>query len=197
MQPARQDLPWGAALEQRLAGGESHSHTLAATPGTRLLVTVEQRGIDVVVEVARADGQTLLAVDSPTDSQGPESILLPAEAAGPLQIRVLSPSPGASPGRYTIRLEKLADATPAERERVDAERLMTEAALSNHHGSVDDQRLAAARYEEAARRWRALGRRPEEARCKLALGGIDTGLGQPEPALEHYQQALDLFTGLA
>jgi hypothetical protein len=69
-----------------------------AAPGARLLVTVDQRGIDVVVEVAQTDGRILLAVDSPIDSQGPESVLLPAEATGPLEVRVLSPSPGVAPG---------------------------------------------------------------------------------------------------
>jgi hypothetical protein len=74
---------------------------------------------------------------------------------------------------------------------------MTEAASSNRQGGADNKRLAAARYEEAARHWRTLGSGLEEARCKLALGTINLALGQPEPARELYQQALDLFTELA
>ncbi len=193
--PARQDLFPGTAVERMLAGGEAHSYAITAQPGTRWLVIVEQRGVDVVVEVAQADGQRLLAVDSPNDSKGPESVLIPVAAVGPLEIRVLSPSLGTAPGRYAIRLEELPEVTAAEGERVEAERLMTEAASSYRRGGAEDQRLAASRYEEAARLWRTLGRRPEEARCKLALGGIDTALGRPEPALAHYRQALDLFTG--
>lgn len=197
VQPVRQDLYPGAAVERPLAGGEAHSYSIEARPGERLLVTVEQRGIDVVVEVTQAAGQTLLAVDNPNDSEGPESILLPAEASGPLEVRVLSPSPGVAPGTYAIRLEELAEATPADRERVEAERLMTEAAAANRQGGADNKQLAAARYAEAALHWRALGRGQEEARCKLALGAIHFTLGRPEPARELYQQALDLFTGLA
>ncbi|HYN19589.1 MAG TPA: CHAT domain-containing protein [Thermoanaerobaculia bacterium] len=189
-QPTRQELDLGAALERPLAGGEAHSYSVKAKSGTRLLVTVDQRGIDVVVEVAQADGRTLLAVDSPTGSEGPESALLP-DAAGPLEIRVLSPSPGVAPGTYAIHLEE-----PKE-EHVEAERLMTEAASYNRQGGADNKRLAAARYDEAARRWRALGRQMEGARCKLAQGVIATGLGQPEPALKLHQEALALFSGLA
>lgn len=196
-QPARQDLQAGNEVERLLAGGEAHSYHIKATPGARLLVTVDQRGIDVIVEVVQADGRTLLAVDSPNDSQGPESALLPAEASGPLEVRVLSPSPGVAPGKYSILLEKLPEETPADRERMEAERLMTEAAVFNRQGGADNKRLAAARYEEAARHWRTLGSGREEARCKLALGTIHFVLGQPEPARELYQQALDLFTGLA
>jgi CHAT domain-containing protein/Tfp pilus assembly protein PilF len=180
-----------------MAGGESHVYRIEARPGARLLVTVDQRGIDVVVEARQPDGKILIAVDSPTDSEGPESALLPEEASGALEIRVLSPSPGVAPGTYEIRLDELAETTPAERERVEAERLMTEAAARNREGGSEGKRLAAVRYEEALLHWRALGRGRDEARCRLALGGIDTALGQPKPALEHYRQALDQLVELA
>lgn len=196
-QPVQQDLQVGREVEQMLAGGEAHSYHIEAISGSRLLVTVDQRGIDLVVEVRQADGKPLIAVDSPTDSEGPESVLIPPEASGPLEIRVLSPSPGVAPGKYTIRLEELAVATPGERERLEAERLMTEAAARNREGGPEGKQLAAARYEEAVLRWQSLGRRQEEARCQLALGGIATALGRPQPALEHFQQALDLAVGLA
>src|SRR5689334_17318742 len=75
--PAQSDLRIGARVEQRLAGGETHSYGIEVSPGARLRIAVEQRGIDVVLELLRPDGSTLIAVDSPTDSEGPESILLP------------------------------------------------------------------------------------------------------------------------
>src|SRR5689334_4850812 len=49
-----QELRIGAAVERPMAGGESHVYRIErieAKPGTRLLVTVDQRGIDVVAEV--------------------------------------------------------------------------------------------------------------------------------------------------
>jgi CHAT domain-containing protein/tetratricopeptide (TPR) repeat protein len=196
-QPASPALQAGAAIERRLAGGESHSFSIEAVPGARLLITVEQRGIDVVVEVLRPDGTSLIAVDSPTDSEGPESILLPPEASGPFEIRVWSPSPGVAPGAYTLVLEELGAATPAERERIDAERLTTEAAAHNREGTAESRRLGADRFQEAMVRWRALGRRREEARCALAAGGSYTALGEPKPALALYRQALALFEELA
>src|SRR5689334_8124321 len=150
-------LKIGPELERKLAGGESHSYGIEAGPGDRLLVTVEQRGIDVVLELLRPDGSTLIAVDSPTDSEGPESILLPPEVSGPLEVRVLSPNRGVAPGVYAIRMEQLA----LERERLEAERLTTEAAARNREGTAESRRLGADRFQEAMVRWRALGNRRE------------------------------------
>src|ERR1700759_4782405 len=48
-----QALRIGAAAERPMTGGESQAYRIErieAKPGTRLLVTVDQRGIDVVVE---------------------------------------------------------------------------------------------------------------------------------------------------
>jgi CHAT domain-containing protein/tetratricopeptide (TPR) repeat protein len=178
-----------------LAGGEVHVYGPPASPGARQLITVEQRGIDVEVAVLRPDGTTLIAVDGPTDSEGPESLLVPADAAdaaGRLAIRVSSPSPGVAPGTYTLRIEELAESTPAERRRVAAERLMTEAAAGNREGKAASLRQAAARYAKARVLWRSLGNRREEARCALSAGGIHMALGEPKEALEDYRQALAL-----
>lgn len=192
--PERRSLQAGAAIEGRMAGGEVHSYLVEAQPEARLLVTVEQRGIDVVVEALRPDGSVLIEVDGPTDSEGPESLLLPADARGSIEIRVRSLSPGAAPGTYTLLLEDL-ESAPAG--RLEAERLMTEAAALNRKGGAEAKRLAATRYEEARVLWRSLGDRRQEARCALAVAEIHTALGQSQQALEHHQQALALFVELA
>jgi len=191
-QPARQVLPAGAGIARRLTGGEVHAYGIQASPGARRLITVEQRGIDVEVAVLRPDGTALIAVDGPTDSEGPETLLLPVDASGRLEVKIGSPSPGVAPGTYTVRMEDLAESTPAERRRIDAERLMTEAAARNREGKAESLRLAAVRYGEARVRWRSLGNRREEARCALSAGGIHMSLGEPKEALEDYRQALAL-----
>ncbi len=183
----------GEPLERAMAGGETHSYRVEARAGTRLLVSVDQRGIDVEVALVRPDGTVWMTVDGPSDSEGLETLLLPAGAAGPFEIRVQSPNPGAAPAAYTVRADELAESTPAERRRVEAERLMTEAAVRTREGTGTSQRLAAARYEEARAAWRSLGDGAEEARCALAIGAVHASLGEPKLALESYRQALALF----
>lgn len=191
--PVREELHAGAVLERRLAGGENHSFDMEASPGERLLITVEQRGIDIVIDVLRPDGTKVIAVDGIVD--GPETVLLPAEAVGPFEIRVRSPNPGVAPGDYTLSLEKLGASTP--RERIEAERLMTEAAARFLEGTGDSLRLGVVHYQEALGLWGSLGDREREARCALAAGDMHTALGQPGQALELFQRALALFVELA
>jgi CHAT domain-containing protein/Tfp pilus assembly protein PilF len=182
-------------LEHRLAGGETQSFSLEVSPGDRLLVTADQQGIDVVLDVLRPDGTPVIAVDGIVD--GPETVLLPEEAAGTLEIRVRSPNPGAAPGGYTLRVEEMPASTPEERSRIEAERLMTEGAARFLEGTGDSLRLALSRYQEALALWRSLGDRQREARCALAAGDLQTALGQPRQALDLYQKALALFVALA
>jgi CHAT domain-containing protein len=190
-QPARPELHAGAALERRLAGGESQSFSLEASPGARLLITAEQRGIDVVIDVLRPDGTPVIAVDGIVE--GPETVLLPADAVGLFEIRVRSPNPGVAPGDYTLSVEEM---PASDRERIEAERLMTEAGARFLEGTGDSLRLGISLYQQAQALWRSLGDRRREAVCALANGDLHTVLGQSRQALELYQRALGLFVEL-
>jgi CHAT domain-containing protein/Tfp pilus assembly protein PilF len=191
-QPARPDLRAGSVLERRLGGGESQSFELEASPGARLLITADQRGIDVVIDVLRPDGRPVIAVDGIVE--GPETVLLPADASGSLEIRVRSPNPGVAPGEYILKVEEM---PASELERIEAERLMTEAAVRFLEGTGDSLRLGVDSYQKALALWRSLGDRRREAQCALADGDMHTALGQPRQALDLYQRALSLFTELA
>jgi CHAT domain-containing protein/tetratricopeptide (TPR) repeat protein len=197
LQLPRLDLRPGAVVERRMAGGETHVYGVEVGTAARLLVTVEQQGIDVEVALRGADRRTLITVDGPTRRDGPESLLVPREAMGHLEIRVRAPGPGAAPGSYVLRLQELGESTAAERERLAAERLMTDAAAHNWQGSAASLRLGAAEYRDALAHWQALGRRPEEARCALSAAEMLASLGQPKAALTLFEQALARFEELA
>jgi len=60
----------GEPVERALAAGDSQAYQVELTAGRPWLVTVEQRGVDVVVEVAGPDGKRLAAVDSRSIAMG-------------------------------------------------------------------------------------------------------------------------------
>jgi tetratricopeptide (TPR) repeat protein len=190
----------GVPVERGLAGGESHAYAVAVQPGRPghpLLVTVDQRGIDVEIDVLGPDGRSLGVVDTPTGAEGPESVLIEGDPSIQYRIEVRSPTKTAAAGRYEVRAEALPVGTPAERQRVKAERLVTEAARLLNKGTAEAARQSIARYTEALGPWRALGRRREEARSLTILAGLQAGLGDARQAIETYRQALPLWEALA
>lgn len=183
----------GAVLERDLKGGESHAYLVEARPGQPLLVTVEQRGIDVATDVFGPDGKSLGVVDTPTGREGPESALV--EGNGLYRVEVRAPK-SAPPGRYEVRLEALLQDTPAGRGRVEAERLMTGAERLRKQGTAEAARQSAARYGEAAGLWRSLGRRREEATALYILATLHGALGDARQAVAAYRQSLPLWEAL-
>ncbi len=190
---APQRLEPDAAFERTLSGGESHSYLVEARPGHPLLVTVGQRGIDVAIDVFDPEGKALGAVDTPTGREGLEWALV--EGGGPYRVEIRGPR-GAPPGRYELRLEELPQGTPAERERVGAERLMTLAARLRLQGTAEATRQAATSYAEASGLWWSLGRKREEATALYVLATLRGALGDARQAVAAYGQALPLWEAL-
>ncbi|MFL5542378.1 MAG: erythromycin esterase family protein [Longimicrobiaceae bacterium] len=118
---AARALEPGPPLERTLAAGETHDYTVALAAGDFLRVVVEQRGVDLVVEVFGPDGARLMSVDSPNGDQGPEEVAFQAPAAGAYRVHVRAFSE-TDAGAYTVRVaERLGAAEYASvlaRERV-------------------------------------------------------------------------------
>src|SRR4051794_19800167 len=130
----------GAPVERTLSGKERHAYVLERTGGL-LLVTVEQRGIDVVLSVP---GKSAVEVNTAGSRWGTESLLLPA-GTETLRIEVSPAVPEAPAGRYEVRVEPLADATAEDRDRIEAERLFTEAGALPRQGTAEGLRGAVER----------------------------------------------------
>jgi CHAT domain-containing protein/Tfp pilus assembly protein PilF len=183
----------GSAVERQIAAGQSHAYLLAPAAGSHPLVTVEQRGVDVVVKVTGADGRSF-AVDGPTGRWGPERLLLGA-AEGPFRLEVVAP-PGSDAGKYEIRLEILDDASPEDRQRLEAERTSTEAARRYAAGPAGAWREAIALQLRALPLWRALGRKREEALALLNVARLHSKLGEMRESLAAGRQELALWAAL-
>lgn len=69
-------LELGVAVERELAASETHSYALAFAADQYARLTVEQKGIDVVVAFYDPDGSMIVQVDSPNGAHGPEPVAL-------------------------------------------------------------------------------------------------------------------------
>jgi CHAT domain-containing protein/tetratricopeptide (TPR) repeat protein len=188
-------LAAGDVVERELAGGEAHHYGIAIPAGRNLLLTVDQRDIDVILEALGPNGERL-AVDAPNGRRGKETLLIAAAAPGEYRVTVRSPGVASPAGRYELRAAELPSGTAEQAARLAAEALMSEAGRGYAEGTAAARRAAVDAWREAAPRWRALGQTAEEARTLHLLARGLRRLGETRPALEAAQQALALYRRL-
>ncbi|HEY2293601.1 MAG TPA: hypothetical protein VGM86_23085, partial [Thermoanaerobaculia bacterium] len=134
-----------ARHREHLAAGQPRRYGLSLQAGQYLQLAVDQLGVDLVAIVQDPAGRLLLRVDSPTSTQGAESVFLVAGTTGRY---VLEIDAFAGSGDYEIRIEALRAAGRADRKRAAAAKAFSEArALESEHASE----AAAAGYRKAAR----------------------------------------------
>jgi hypothetical protein len=145
---AAQGLPTlqlGTPIERTIAPGQSHSYQIIAEENTLVQITVEQRGVDVVVRIHNPVGKKVGEYDSPNGDDGPENVSFVTTAKAPYRIEVTPLSREPAPaGRYEIRLIELRPATEEEiKQSKNAETLKARgiALLGDLEGLVTEIRL--------------------------------------------------------
>jgi CHAT domain-containing protein/Tfp pilus assembly protein PilF len=178
------------SLPMELAGGGAQTFKIEVK-GQPLLVAVEQYGINVALTLQDAKGTPLGTMNTALEREGVETWLIRTKGEYRLEVRPVAPE--APTGRFRLKMEEL-PATPPE--RIEAERLMTEAGLLFTQKTGEAQRQAQVLYAQALAHWRALGRKAEEARALFNLAVVHQRLGQAQPMLDRLQEARDLFASL-
>src|SRR5208337_4174723 len=127
----------GKTLERTLQGGEKHLYAIHAETGQFIHFIVDQLGIDVALTLYAPDGKALGSMDSPNGNFGPEQISTIAEAPGIYRLEVASGDKNVPAGRYRVTVENPRTPSDADRARVAAERIFSEAAQLQGQGSAD------------------------------------------------------------
>lgn len=187
-QPLSIDVP-----QQRvLAGGQTHTYEVALTTGQFLHVFVEQRGIDLVLKLSGPEGQSLIEMDSPNSTQGPEVAALLAAQTGNYKIEIISRTAGALPGHYIAKLLALHTATETDRQWLAAQSTYFEAEVLRHQATAASRQQAIEKYQLARLAWAALGEQVMETHTLVRIGDLWRTLGQAQKALGYFTQALEL-----
>jgi CHAT domain-containing protein/tetratricopeptide (TPR) repeat protein len=167
-QPAAGVLRDGETRSADQHAGDRFSYELElGEPGTYVL-SVKQRGLDVVVSVTPPGGPTT-RYDSPAFRDGRETVVLEA-GAGRYRVEIRSEEYTGAAGGHTIALARLGPASDA-RER-EALRLESAAGAANSSGGEEGWLTAASGYTRAAEIWLALGRTREQADALYAAATI-------------------------
>lgn len=196
-----QTLEPGRAVEQQLAGGQAHEYAFAASTGQYLRLTAEQSGVDLVLEVRRADGRGIfevegegrpaVEVDKANGTRGREELSLVADDAGEYLVRVRAREEKAAAGRYVLSLADARPATPQDAERAAADRAFAAAKhlMSLRPRPPDALAKAVRSYKESLERWGAAGDTWGEATALLNLGNAHFRSDDRKEALGYYERA--------
>ncbi|MGB7922035.1 MAG: tetratricopeptide repeat protein [Pyrinomonadaceae bacterium] len=188
-----QILELGNPIERELTGGQSHSYRIVLTAGQYLHAVADQRGIDVMVTLLNPDGKQITEVDSPNGISGPEPVSAIAETSGSYRLEVRSLEKDAPAGRYEVKIRELRAATEKDKNRITAERVLTQAHLLLIKGTAESLQGTIKKYEEALALYRTAGDSIGEAGALLYLGFVYDSLGEARKALDYYGQALPLL----
>jgi len=177
----------GQSRERPIAGGETQRYRVQVTDAP-LLVTVEQRGIDLVVEAQGPAAR--LAADAGYLRWQSEVLLL--ESAGEHRLEIHSREAAVPPARYAIRVEVL----QASDGRRKALALMSRAGQEAFPRTPEARRRAIATYREALAQWSALEDRRWEAETLDALAELEYEERELQPAAEDCLRALPIWREL-
>lgn len=102
--------------------GEVHYRDLDLEAGVFVRLIVEQKGIDVAIQLNDPEGRPMIRVDSPNGDRGLEELVAIAAGPGPHRFEVVAPAGAAEAGRYAFQIAERRPATADDRELVAADR---------------------------------------------------------------------------
>jgi CHAT domain-containing protein len=185
-------LELGKPIERTIAGGQTHSYQLTLPRNQYLYLTVEQRGIDVVVNLFGPDGTKLDEIDSPNGKQGVERVMMVAQAVGDYRLELRPLHKNSSAGRYEVGIIESRPATEQDRIRVSAMQTFREADRLGSKG-VEFLQKAIEKYEVALSAFRAAGYRDGEGATMLSIAQAYYNLQDARKALDHFERAARRF----
>jgi CHAT domain-containing protein/tetratricopeptide (TPR) repeat protein len=150
-----QALPPNQTIEREIRGAETHLYKFDLKADEFFQVRVEQKGVDVALTLLDSNGDALATMDSPNGKQGPETLSFVAQESGSFVLEVKALDAKVEKGTYSIRSEASRHATPADKKRVEIERLFVEGMKAASTESQTDSALA--KLEEALKGWHELG----------------------------------------
>lgn len=110
-----QALQLGTPIERQIAGRQSHIYLVTLEENQFAQLVVDQRGIDVVINVSSPEGKSLGDFDTPNGDNGPENVSFTGITKGIYRVTVTPLNQGEpGSGKYQIKLVELRQATEQE-----------------------------------------------------------------------------------
>src|SRR5215467_820657 len=133
-------LDSGSLILRHLSQGEEHRYRLPLSAGEFARVVVEQKGIDVVVQVRDQDDQEVDEFQDEIRPDGEEKVDVVATKTGTYTLAIAASGVALDPGLYTIRLDSRRPATRIDRVVQESRSLRTSATRLERAARFDESR---------------------------------------------------------
>jgi CHAT domain-containing protein/Tfp pilus assembly protein PilF len=184
-------LELGKALEREISGKNADGYELALQAGQFAQVVVQQRGIDVVIDLADPAGKTIAEFDSESRIEGEEKVVVASETGVHYQLNVKPKYSRAPTGRYEIELKTVRPATEQDRHLFEAHTLSLQAFKLNESGKFEDSRQLYGRAVDDAEK--ALGNNdPYVGELLVKQGDLERTTDNRGKAEELYKRAIQI-----
>jgi len=126
----------GKTVDRDIAGHQSHRYQVTIPEGQCASFVLNQRGIDLAVDVLDEAGKVLVTFDDEKRRTAEEKFVLPS--AGTVRFNVRSVYYGSEPGRYDLKFVELRPATDADRNPYQVRLIDAQASRAGAAGKYDD-----------------------------------------------------------
>ena len=141
----------GRSVEREISSGQTHTYRISLAAGQFLRATIEPKGFDASLTWIAPDGKQILEVNLNTTGRLAESLSSEASSGGEHRLEIRAAGSGRDAGSYRVNSESRAAATPEDKQRIAAERLLNEA--SSAKPNRETPRLSR-RLKSRNERWR-------------------------------------------
>ena len=175
--------------DRQLSGGESHEYRFVLNAGQYARLLVDQRSVNVAVEICDPSGKSVYAADSYPAGDA-EVLQFVAENSGIHRLRLFAPARTAPLGLYSITLDEIVPATDRHRHLAAGALAYAKAMASATEGSKASRASASKSFDEAITHWQAAQDFVAEARTLTTLGLHYGQTGERRKAIEFTGRAL-------
>ena len=180
----------GETVERELSGRDRHEFEIRLRRGSGFHALVEQKGVDVSVELFDPAGKPIIRVDTGRGAWGPERLWAVAASTGSHRLRIRALDEEGN-GRYVIRVVDLGSGGPEERSRAEAEGVHMRSRNWEERDTEASRRASRAGLLRALKLWQGIGDPEQEALVGLDLARFRVASGDSRGAIDASERALE------
>lgn len=190
---AARSLEPSTPVEAELSAGQTHVYQLRLRVGQYLRVAVDQKEVDVTATLFGPNNAKLAEVNTRHAFQGQKAIFALIEQSGNHRLDVTRASRNGAPGRYTVKIEELREATTRDKALVAARRSISEGVRLLEDTRAEALQESLHKFEEAILLSRQAADPNAEGDALVDKAEVFYRLSNHGNSLNSYNQALSLY----